>query len=189
MEFCVGGLSLTLKHLFTPEIIQQRLLCSTFKAVEDLENDAECRVCLEKTRTEENPMIAPCECTGSIGPIHKHCLDKWIFGINPLFIDGIQCLFLNANHTSCELCHYSYEPYIENFLARLVSVCVSSNFGVFQYRTVMHKETEKEEKQKYLIYKFDSRTINMKIGTSEDLCEFTWVDHLMSEVNTMISFN
>ena len=36
-----------------------------------------CRICFEM-ETSENPLISPCECSGSMKFIHEECLKKWI---------------------------------------------------------------------------------------------------------------
>lgn len=37
-----------------------------------------CRICFEN-ETSENPLISPCECSGSMKYIHEECLKKWIY--------------------------------------------------------------------------------------------------------------
>ena len=38
----------------------------------------ECRVCLESSDNENNRIIAPCKCEGSVKYIHVECLKKWV---------------------------------------------------------------------------------------------------------------
>ena len=42
-----------------------------------METADQCRFCLDTEGTEENPLIIPCECKGSIRYVHQRCLDKW----------------------------------------------------------------------------------------------------------------
>ena len=37
-----------------------------------------CKICLSDTFTEENPMITPCTCKGTMRFIHLECLQKWL---------------------------------------------------------------------------------------------------------------
>lgn len=37
-----------------------------------------CRICLGDTQTEENPMISPCKCSGTMKFIHIDCLQEWL---------------------------------------------------------------------------------------------------------------
>uniref|UniRef100_A0AAY5L821 RING-type E3 ubiquitin transferase n=1 Tax=Esox lucius TaxID=8010 RepID=A0AAY5L821_ESOLU len=50
-----------------------------------------CRICHDGGGQEE--LLSPCECAGSLGTIHRSCLEHW----------------LSASGTSfCELCHYQF---------------------------------------------------------------------------------
>lgn len=48
-----------------------------------------CRVCYEKEQ-KDDPLIAPCQCEGSIKYIHSSCIKKWIINSKNLF-DNPQC--------------------------------------------------------------------------------------------------
>lgn len=55
-----------------------------------------CRFCLEHTQTNENPLIQPCNCKGSVINIHLVCLVKWRkFTENPLA--KYKCQLCNVN--------------------------------------------------------------------------------------------
>lgn len=50
-----------------------------------------CRICHDGGAQEE--LLSPCECAGTLAPIHRSCLEQW----------------LSASRTSfCELCHYQF---------------------------------------------------------------------------------
>ncbi|KAG5834120.1 hypothetical protein ANANG_G00258000 [Anguilla anguilla] len=50
-----------------------------------------CRICHEGSGQEE--LLSPCECAGTLGTIHRSCLEHW----------------LSASSTSmCELCHFQF---------------------------------------------------------------------------------
>ncbi|XP_054469022.1 LOW QUALITY PROTEIN: E3 ubiquitin-protein ligase MARCHF3-like [Anoplopoma fimbria] len=50
-----------------------------------------CRICHDSGAQEE--LLSPCECSGTLAPIHRGCLERW----------------LSASGTSfCELCHYQF---------------------------------------------------------------------------------
>ncbi|KAL7055922.1 hypothetical protein AAHC03_022856 [Spirometra sp. Aus1] len=51
-----------------------------------------CRICYEEG-TDDEPLISPCHCRGTVGLLHKSCLEKW----------------LQLSQTlKCELCGYAY---------------------------------------------------------------------------------
>lgn len=55
-----------------------------------------CRFCLESGKNEQNPLLEPCECKGSIQYVHLVCLNRWRFQ-NP-----------ERNKDICQLCHTIY---------------------------------------------------------------------------------
>lgn len=68
-----------------------------------------CRICLLEGSSEDDPLIAPCNCKGSIEYVHLGCLRHWIRGR----------LNLSENSTSffyrplaCELCKAVYPAYL-----------------------------------------------------------------------------
>lgn len=48
-----------------------------------------CRICYENEK-KDDPLIAPCQCEGSIKYIHSSCIKKWIINSKNLF-DNPQC--------------------------------------------------------------------------------------------------
>lgn len=43
-----------------------------------LESGKVCRICLEDSEEDENPLISPCKCDGSMKFIHLKCLREWL---------------------------------------------------------------------------------------------------------------
>lgn len=50
-----------------------------------------CRICHEGAGGET--LLSPCECTGTLGKVHKSCLEKWLS---------------SSNTSYCELCHTEF---------------------------------------------------------------------------------
>ncbi|KDR22223.1 E3 ubiquitin-protein ligase MARCH2-like isoform X2 [Zootermopsis nevadensis] len=50
-----------------------------------------CRICHEDDSSEN--LISPCECTGTLGLVHRNCLEKWLSA---------------SNTTECEICKYQF---------------------------------------------------------------------------------
>lgn len=71
----------------------------------------QCRICLMEGPSEDDPLIQPCECTGSIKYVHANCLARWIDG--RLGFNGGKtfkpAFFFRP--VACELCHSSYPSY------------------------------------------------------------------------------
>lgn len=69
-----------------------------------------CRICLTEGSTEDDPLIAPCSCKGSIEYVHLGCLRHWIKGrLN--FSESSTSFFYRP--LSCELCKTVYPAHVE----------------------------------------------------------------------------
>ncbi|TPP56603.1 E3 ubiquitin-protein ligase MARCH2 [Fasciola gigantica] len=51
-----------------------------------------CRICLEEGDSER-VLLSPCRCKGTMGLVHRHCLQHWL---------------LESGKVNCELCGYAY---------------------------------------------------------------------------------
>lgn len=50
-----------------------------------------CRICHEGANGES--LLSPCDCTGTLGAVHRSCLEKWLS---------------SSNTSYCELCHTEF---------------------------------------------------------------------------------
>ncbi|NXY84462.1 MARH3 ligase, partial [Alcedo cyanopectus] len=50
-----------------------------------------CRICHECSSQED--LLSPCECAGTLGTIHRSCLEHWLS---------------SSNTSYCELCHFRF---------------------------------------------------------------------------------
>ncbi|NWU72968.1 MARH3 ligase, partial [Pterocles burchelli] len=50
-----------------------------------------CRICHEGSSQED--LLSPCQCTGTLGTIHRTCLEHWLS---------------SSNTSYCELCHFRF---------------------------------------------------------------------------------
>ena len=69
-------------------------------------NCSSCRFCLSETFTPDNPLLNPCNCSGSMKYIHLKCLQTWVN--SRLHLDkknGIVSIVWQG--LSCELCKKS----------------------------------------------------------------------------------
>lgn len=53
-------------------------LASQVDMEEDLEHDASCRICFSGEFADDNPLISPCDCIGSMKYIHIQCIKSWL---------------------------------------------------------------------------------------------------------------
>lgn len=69
-----------------------------------------CRICLLEGSTDDDPMIKPCQCKGSIEHVHLGCLRHWIRGRLNLSDTPEGSYFYRP--LPCELCKTAYPAYV-----------------------------------------------------------------------------
>jgi len=66
----------------------------------DVSEPPQCRICLSDVndeKSEQGKLFAPCQCKGSVGLVHRKCLDRWrTLSTNP------------RSYFSCDQCKYTY---------------------------------------------------------------------------------
>ena len=78
-----------------------------------------CRICYGDDSTEENPLIYPCICKGSMKYIHYDCLKNWLNAKieEDISVDSdnneIEVISYNRKDISCELCKEKLPDYIK----------------------------------------------------------------------------
>jgi hypothetical protein len=82
----------------------------------DIQTNEVCRICYDSGETE-NPLIAPCKCSGSMQYVHLQCLRKWMDGrlsVNTNTQDqGTTTVSYFWRNLDCELCKLSYPTTVE----------------------------------------------------------------------------
>ncbi|OCU00516.1 hypothetical protein XELAEV_18006294mg [Xenopus laevis] len=68
-----------------------QLLSTVIKALGTQSDGPICRICHEGGNGER--LLSPCDCTGTLGTVHKTCLEKWLS---------------SSNTSYCELCHTEF---------------------------------------------------------------------------------
>lgn len=69
----------------------------------------QCRICLSEGPAQDDPLVCPCECSGSIKYVHARCLGHWLRGRLGLENHEGSVFFYRA--LACELCHCTYPSY------------------------------------------------------------------------------
>tara|TARA_R110002111_G_scaffold21318_3_gene49797 strand:+ start:464 stop:1147 length:684 start_codon:yes stop_codon:yes gene_type:complete len=109
------------------------------KMSEDLLNDPECRYCLCK---DDEYMIIPCKCDGSMKYVHEQCLLNWIEKKNRRVV--IPGRFGNSSTFHCEICQTEYKvDYINEQKGNLyldvikyfslITICLFGSYFGFGY--------------------------------------------------------
>ena len=82
-------------------------------------NKSMCRVCYGDDSTDENPLISPCKCKGSMKYIHYKCLKNWLNSKieEDISIDSDnpknETISYNRKDICCELCKEKLPDYIK----------------------------------------------------------------------------
>eukprot|EP00927_Polykrikos_kofoidii_P051988 TRINITY_DN4575_c0_g3_i1.p1 TRINITY_DN4575_c0_g3~~TRINITY_DN4575_c0_g3_i1.p1 ORF type:complete len:433 (-),score=70.09 TRINITY_DN4575_c0_g3_i1:67-1365(-) len=85
--------------------------CGTDASAKGELNNVHCRICLLEGPSEDDPLIAPCRCKGSIEHVHLGCLRHWIKGrLNFSDAAGGSYFF---RPLACELCKGVYQTTVQ----------------------------------------------------------------------------
>ena len=74
-----------------------------------------CRICyIEEDLNDENPLVQPCICSGSLKFIHLKCLRKWVSTRSCVKIDtSSDCSIFLIKPVECELCKTKFPDFIK----------------------------------------------------------------------------
>ncbi|KAJ8364760.1 hypothetical protein SKAU_G00135910 [Synaphobranchus kaupii] len=90
-----------------PETLR-RITESLLEEESDEEDGDLCRICQSLGGTPQNPLLTPCQCTGSLQYVHHDCLKRWI---QAKVQSGAELTVVK----SCELCKASLNLDLEGF--------------------------------------------------------------------------
>ena len=115
-----------------------------------------CRICFLTNSDEENPLISPCKCSGSMKYIHYLCLKKCI-EIKIIKKSEPNFKFYTWKSFSCEICKSEYPKYIriKDSLSSLVDLEINySSFVTCDY-TLYDDIKKKTFRKGILIFKIN----------------------------------
>jgi hypothetical protein len=113
-EIKLGRSMFRVRQLATPDVGAQPKLHLNGSSVAECKDPREsadkvCRICLMEGATDEDPLLAPCSCKGSIECVHLKCLQSWTKErLN--HGDGGSYVYKSQ---SCELCKAPLPDYIQ----------------------------------------------------------------------------
>lgn len=127
----------------------------------------QCRICFGDEDTPENPLISPCDCTGSVQYIHYDCLKQWLNSKLLARSSEFSCSYVLKN-LHCEICKSQLD---ERFIYRGIEYSllqfpnITGPFIVFE---VLKKETSKIKSVHSLKLNYKPR-ISVGRGTQNDI--------------------
>ena len=72
-----------------------------------IESDSECRICRSTDYTEDNPLISPCKCSGSIKYIHIECIRAW-YETKMTRYENNSTISYTIKGLKCEICQQEF---------------------------------------------------------------------------------
>ena len=102
---------------FSQNLKEIQTLPNSHKIKEDKELNPTklCRICYGEEETEENPLVQPCTCSGSMKYIHLSCLKTWInTSVNIKLESTEYCNVYTYKPAECELCKTTFPDFIRH---------------------------------------------------------------------------
>ena len=151
-------------------------------------NKPSCRICYGEESNDDNPLICPCICKGSMKYIHYECLKNWLNSkIEEEFsIDSndkeIDVISYNRKDISCELCKEKFPDYVKyNDLYYNISFYKPK----FEEFIVLESMKVDKEKMKYIhLISFDNK-FSINIGRANE-CDLSIAELSVSRYHCMI---
>lgn len=141
-----------------------------------------CRICLIEQIDDEDPLINPCKCQGSISFIHIECLRKWL---ESKLVTKIYAFLIvhSFKDLKCEICQAMLPEriFIKGSLKYLINLQLPEDDDYIILETV--SEEKKEVKFLYIIH-MPPKTI-LLMGRSAD-CDIRMTDISISRVHAYL---
>ena len=146
-----------------------------------------CRICYGEDTSDENPLICPCVCKGSMKYIHYECLKNWLNSKieeeMPMDPDKeIEVITYNRKDISCELCKEKLPDYIKH---NNLYYNISFYKPKFEEFIVLESMKLDKEKVKYIHLVSLDKKIIVNIGRSRE-CELSVPELSVSRFHCMI---
>ena len=102
---------------FSQSLQEIRIEHNTIKKKEPKEplGNKLCRICYGEEDNEENPLLQPCTCSGSMKYIHLSCLKTWInTSVNIKLESTEYCNIYSYKPAECELCKTTFPDFMRH---------------------------------------------------------------------------
>ena len=122
-----------------------------------------CRVCLMDDNDENNPLVKPCKCSGSMGLIHVECLQKW-FSTKVAMRELSNSKSYSWKSLRCELCKFDYPEKVA--VGTKVFELLLINKPVDNFIT-LQSDAKNGEAMNINVISFDDKK-NIRLGRAND---------------------
>ena len=94
--------------------VQIEKIKKKIEAKENTQNKL-CRICYGEEENEDNPLLQPCTCSGSMKYIHLNCLKTWISTSVNIKIESTEyCNIYTYKPAECELCKTTFPDFMRH---------------------------------------------------------------------------
>ena len=129
---------------FSQELKEIQIESSKIKKIKEPKDSTPnklCRICYGDEENDENPLLQPCTCSGSMKYIHLNCLKTWInTSVNIKIESSEYCNIYSYKPAECELCKTTFPDFVRhkgklyeildfynNFSSFLIFECLTSD--------------------------------------------------------------
>ncbi len=144
-----------------------------------------CRICYgEEDLENNNPLIQPCQCSGTMKFIHYQCLKKWINTQSFIKIDNNDfCSIFIIKNIECELCKSKFPDLIKykNKVYEIIEF-----HSLYEKYIVLETLTFDSRRNKFLyVINLEKNFKNLRIGRGNE-CEITFTDVSISRIHCIL---
>jgi len=126
-----------------------------------------CRICLLEGPGEDDPLISPCQCKGSIQYVHLGCLRHWIKGRLNLSDRPLGSYFYRP--LNCELCKAIYPTYIHTNSTRFPLVEVPFTQSPFIVLENMVRDSQQHTTRGLHVISLAEKVLKLGRGHESDV--------------------
>ena len=158
------------KNLSSKNFFSQNFFNEKSKSLKEKEKNKTCRICYCEEETMENPLIHPCNCSGSLKYIHLNCLRHWLKNSVYNLVQSNEnfCVY-NYKQPHCELCKTKFSDYIMNKGNLYEILDLNSNINFKNYLILESLILDKHDNKYLFIVSLDKQKINIGRGHESDL--------------------
>ena len=140
------------------------------KSLDEKEKNKTCRICYSEEENIENPLIQPCNCSGSLKYIHLNCLKHWLKNsvYNLVQSNENYCVY-NYKQPHCELCKTKFSDYIMNNGKLYEILDLHTNINFHNYMILESLILDKHNNKYFFIISLDKQKINIGRGKESDV--------------------
>ena len=124
----------------------------------------QCRICLMEDNENDNPLINPCSCIGSVRYIHVDCIRKWLK--SKIITKTFNFLIVHSfKNLECELCKKTFPEKIK-FRDEIINIYEMQKPECNYVMLESISREKRENRYLYIIHFKDKQTI--KLGRAND---------------------